>query len=317
MHPIRETAITGHPAPGKSAETSIFAVVVLYKVHPEQSATMRTLQRAAEAAADSPLKLRISVCDNTPGGQDVGPLAAGLRYQAAVDNPGLAAAYNSALATASAEGFQWLLTLDQDTDLPADFLTTLLKYVARYEPNQRIAAIVPHIVDKDRHVSPLRFVGGFLPSILPEDFDGVAKPFTTALNSASLLRVSALREVGGYDERFPLHNSDTSLFHRVGKAGKLIAVAGDLMVHHELAIMDRQDRMTAERYRLLLADERAFWDLHMGFLGRVERLLRLLARSVKDILQGRNKEFHAITLREAWYRLTTRRRSRVRQWKAK
>ncbi len=308
------------PAADGVGKASIFAVVVLYKMLPDESATLRTLFEAAHAAADLPLRLAISIFDNTPGGQDlagrdVGVLPEDVRYQAAMDNPGLAVAYNAAIAAAIGEEFQWLLTLDQDTDLPRDFLEILLRYVERYSADDRVGAIVPHIVDSGRRISPLRQLGGFLPSVISPDFSGVAEPFTTALNSASLLRVSALEEIGGYDERFPLNNSDTSLFHRLGLAGKRVVVAGDLIVQHELAIMNRQDRMTVDRYRQLLADERAFWDLNLGVLARVERLLRLVGRVGKDLLQMKNKQFRALTLEEIRYRVMTRRRSRVVAWK--
>ncbi len=297
---------------------SIFAVVVLYKLLPSQAVTLRSLLRAAGKVTPTALRLAISIYDNTPGGQDPGPLPDGIRYTAAPGNPGLAVAYNAAIAAAAFEQYDWLLTLDQDTDLPENFLETLLTYIKRYSsPNaeQHVAAIVPHISDHGRHLSPLRFRGGFLPSILVPDFTGIAEPFTSALNSASLLRLSALRAIGGYDERFPLNNSDTSLFHRLGLAHFRVAVVGDLTVQHELAILDPQDRMTKERYRQLLADERAFWDLHMNSFARTERLLRLIARIAKDLRNGRNREFRRLSLDEIALRLFTRKPNRLRQWK--
>ncbi|WP_187290220.1 glycosyltransferase [Terriglobus saanensis] len=296
----------------------IFAVVVLYKTVPADSLTLQTLFRATNDPAKTSLRFSILIHDNTPGGQDPGTLPEGIRYVAATNNPGLAAAYNGAAATAKEEGYEWLLTLDQDTDLPVNTFDLLLQHMGRYPATSgggQVGAIVPHVIDHGRPISPFRFRGGFLPCLLPGNFSGIAQPYTSAINSAALVRISALEKIGGYDERFPLNNSDSSLFHRLGEAGIRIAVAGDLRVQHELAIMNRQERMTTDRYRQLLADERAFWDLHMHFLGRVERMLRLLGRVCKDLLERRNADFRSLSLKEIRFRLLSRKRNRVKRWK--
>ncbi|NYF91232.1 glycosyltransferase [Tunturiibacter empetritectus] len=297
----------------RNGRTSIFAIIVLYNKLAASSPTIKTLLEAAHAASNR-LRLTVLIVDNTPGGQDPGILPEGVRYYAEPDNPGLAVPYNKALKMAEEEGFTWLLTLDQDTNLPVDFLKKIEVYAEEYVSDARVAGIVPRIADRGRLISPFRFVGGFFPKVLAPGVEGVSKRFTSALNSASMLRVSAVRMLGGYDLQFPLHNSDTNLFHRLDLAGKRLIVAGNILVNHELAIMDRQGRMTPERYRRLLADERAFWDFHMGVLGRAERLLRLVGRMCKDTLRDENRDFRAITLNEIKLRLLTRRSNRIRRW---
>lgn len=299
----------------KSEIGGVFAIVVLYKTHPRDSVTLQTLLRAADWIEKQPIRLAISIHDNTPEGQEPGPLPADIRYTAAKRNPGLAIAYNTAAAAASEEGYEWLLTLDQDTELPEDFLEVMFRETEIYEKERRVGAVVPHIFDQGRHISPFRFVCGFWPIVLPPSFDGIAPQYSSAINSCTFLRLSALEKIGGYDRRFPINNSDSSLFVRLDAAGFRIAVAGELRVQHELAIMNRQDRMSLERYQQVLDDERAFWDFHMGFLGRVERAVRLLGRVFKDLIERRNAEFRARSLAEVWYRLVTRRRRRIERWK--
>ena len=143
--------------------------------------------------------------------------------------------------------------------------------------------------------------------MLPATANGIAGPHASALNSASLLRVRCLRSIGGYDERFPLHNSDTRLYQQLHAAGYRIAVAGDIVVPHELSILDRQHRMSPERYRRMLEDECAFWDCHMGALGRIERLLRLALRYAKSTLQHEDAAYREVTLAELRRRLRTKR----------
>ena len=275
---------------------------------PSQSPSLTTLLAATHP---DELNLRILIVDNTPGGQDPGPLPPHVLYQAAPTNPGLAEAYNHATAQAAAQGYPWLLTLDQDTHLPANFLSVLAATLARHAGDARIGAIVGHISDAGRPLSPLHFARGFWPRVLPAAFAGLAPPFTTALNSASLLRVEALQAIGGYDPRFPLNNSDTSLFHRLAESGRRLFVPPQLAIEHQLAIMDRADRMTPERYRQLLTDERAFWDLHMGPAARAERLFKLSGRFAKDLLTGANAPTRTMTLNEIRLRLLTRHRHRL------
>ena len=296
-------------------QVAVFAVVVLYRTLPADSTTVRTLLRAAAYAAGSGLRLAIALHDNSPGAQQPPELPPEVRYTADPANSGLSTAYNHAATIATAEGFDWLLTLDQDTALPEDFLAAMTAHAQRFRHDPRVAAVAPHIVDGGRHISPLQFFAGFLPQQLPADFSGLAPRHSSAINSGTLLRLSALAQVGGYDLRFPLNNSDSSLFFRLDAAGFRLAVAGEVRVQHELAIMNRQDRMSLERYGSLLADERACWDLHMGVLGRTERGARLALRVVKDLLQGRNQAFRTPTLRELRLRLLTRHRTRLERWR--
>ena len=296
----------------QSAGMKILAVVVVFKQRPLDTSTVRTLLEAAQQVTSSELRLSILIVDNTPGGQEPGELPPGTIYWARPHNPGLSGPYNEALALAEQNGDSWLLTLDQDTQLPGNFLRKMREHALRFEGVKAVAAISPRILDHGRLISPFRFVGGSLPRVLPQGADGISKRFTSALNSASLLRVSAVRRVGGYDVHFPLHNSDTSLFHRLDQGGFRIAVASDVQVVHELAILERSSRMTLERYRRNLVDECFFWDLHMGFLARAERLLRLVGRVSKGYLRREDPAFLLVELAEIRRRVRTSRAERIR-----
>ena len=281
-------------------------------MQPEDSASLQTLLAAVRAADSSAVDVKVLIADNTPGGQRVERLPESIQYRAYPDNPGLVVPYNLAMAQAELEGYQWLLTLDQDTDLPIGYIEDFAAQARILEQEQRVAAIVPRIIDHGRPISPIRFVGGFLPKIVTSPTTITLGPDSTALNSAALVRVSALREVGGYDENFPLNNSDTAMFHRLDKAGYRIALAGKVVVQHELAIMQRRERMTVQRYGELLMDERNFWDMHMSFMARVERLVRLVGRVVKGIAGSEDAAFRRVTLNEIQKRLITRRKTRLR-----
>lgn len=289
---------------------TILAIVVIYRLAPMESSSLITLMHSARQAEIPGLHLKVLVADNTPGGQTVSDLPATVAYRAYPENPGLAQPYNDALSTAAQEGFDWLLTLDQDTRLPPDFLAGMARVAQRYGDDQEVAAVVPRIEDVGRLISPFHFIRGFLPAVLSPSASGLAPRYTSALNSASLLRVRSLLALGGYDPNFPLHNSDTRLYQRLDKAGKRVAIA-DVRVPHELSILRREERMSPDRYRRMLQDECRFWDRHMGVAGRTERWMRLLGRYGKGALKREHSAFQHITLTELGYRLFTRRATRL------
>lgn len=299
-------------AASDTAAVKIFAVLVLYKRLPAESPSLKSLLEASRTASSIPHLLHVLIVDNTPGGQHPGELPEGVSYRAAPENPGLAKAYNDALEQAAQRGDTWLLTLDQDTALPSDFLIRLIRHVSLLERQSQVAALVPKIADRGRLISPFRYVGGFLPRVLPPETKGILGRFASALNSASLFRVSSLQQVGGYDLRFPLHNSDTRLYQKLDDAGLRVAVAHDIVVNHELAILDRAERTTVERYQQMLEDECEFWDRHMGVFGRMERLGRLVGRLCKGTLQGEPTAFREVCLREILRRVFTSRSERMR-----
>src|SRR5882757_4670430 len=274
----------------------LLAVIVIYKMLPNESPTLRSLLEAAKEIPQGSLELAILIRDNTPGGQSIGNLPSNIRYEAAPDNPGLADAYNLALEIAHAEGYDWVLTLDQDTVLPKDFLAQLSEITWKLRLSSDIGAVVPQVTGDGRNISPFRLSLGAIPRRFPYGFTGIPQHATYAINSAATLRVSAVREIGGYDPAFPLDISDLNLFHRLYLSRKVVFVAGNLLVHHEVSLLKKHSRMNMQRYHSLLLDECAFWDMNMGILARCERLTRLVGRVCKDLFATGDHAFQKMTL---------------------
>jgi GT2 family glycosyltransferase len=293
----------------------LLAVVVIYKMQPRDSSTLKTLLTTAANTSSDELDLSIVVWDNTPGGQIVGELPSGVLYKPAPHNPGLAQAYNQALEVAEADGCEWFLTLDQDSFLPADFLAGIARLARKLGPAKTVGAIVPQVISGGRIISPFQFLFGAMPHWFNGGFVGISRRAAYAANSGATLRVSALREIGGYDPMFPLDLSDTNLFHRLHGAGKSVFVAGDILVHHDFALLNKQAKMSTARYEASLLDDCAFWDLYMGPIARFERIVRFAGRACKDFLFSRESGFWKLTLSELRRRLLTPRHERVAEWR--
>jgi GT2 family glycosyltransferase len=306
------------PERSSSSQSAVklLAIVVVYKMQPLDSSTLQTLLATAANISLAELDLRIVVWDNTPGGQDIGELPGRILYESAPHNPGLSQAYNEVLKMAEAEGYEWLLTLDQDSSLPANFLARIAELARELSPVKTVGAIVPQVIADGRIISPFQFLFGAFPRWFSKGFVGISKRAAYAANSGAILRVSALREIGGYDPMFPLDLSDTNLFHRLHRSGKSVFIAGDLSMHHDFALLNKHARMSVERYEASLRDDCAFWDIYMGPIARFERILRFTGRACRDLIRSEEPAFRERTLLELKRRLLKPRQERIDEWKA-
>ena len=289
------------------------AVIVLYRVAPQDSPAFRSLMAARETFGNAG-QLRILLWDNSPALAAGEGLPEGVAYFADESNSGLATAYNRAIEWAELHRSDWLLTLDQDTAVPPDFLTRMAAAANASTRYSGIGAIVPQIAAEGRRLSPNWFQFGALPRWYSPGYVGVPAEAVFAFNSGAMLRVDALRQIGGYDPRFWLDNSDAMIFSKLHEYGKRVYVAGDIQVEHEFSMKDMQRRMSAARYQNALFAETAFWDLRMNRLAGLERALRLMVRMVKHWMRGDSAELRRITWRALMRRLFTSRSKRVQQW---
>lgn len=308
--------LEGKLAAAKTEGFSLFAVIVLYRLRPNESAAFKTLQTTISRGGPREMHVKVLLYDNTPGGCDPGTLPEYAEYEASQRNAGLAAAYNRALEIAEAEGFEWLLTLDQDTSLPEHFLSRLSEIAASPSLNNSIAAIVPQICDTGRILSPRWWLWDSIPRTFRLGFTGVSKRATSAFNSASTVRVSAVRMIGGYNPRFWLDNSDSYLYRQMYRHGKQVYVAGDIQVEHQFSVLDMNRRVTQARYLNILSAGCAFWDLELGCLAGLDFTARLTYRTFyKHWKHGHDPAFRRASWEMLKKRIFHSRKHRIEDWK--
>lgn len=317
MNEVAENAMVREagPTPPVSQIVRLLAVIVLYKVKLSESATLRTLQTALSNSLFERAHVRILIYDNTPGGQDPGPMPADVLYKSDIENGGLAKAYNYAIEIARDEGFEWLLTLDQDTSLPPDFISNICHTIEFVRPLSSVAAIVPRISDGERVLSPKVIIKWGIMKCFPNGFIGIPSGEASAVNSAATLRVCALMAIGGYDPRFQLHSSDVVLFRRLYLNGFKIFVAGNIRVQHEMSVFNLKNRSTPRRYEENIRSEEAFYDEYMGWAGHLVLLLRIFQRLCYRLWRtGGSRAYFKITLQSLCRRLFYSRQRRIRTW---
>jgi glycosyltransferase involved in cell wall biosynthesis len=258
----------------------ILAVVVLYRCQPPQSATISSLRRSLQ---ESSARVHVLVYDNSPSAWD-GNWDSNWTYHHDPANGGIRAAYECALQFAAPD-FSWLLLLDQDSELPPEFLRQLFLAAYNCTENHQVAAIVPRVYASNRLVSPLRVRIGrrkqtFQTGLLPFE--------VTCLNSGATLRLKFLRELGGFNPEFWLDFLDYWVFHEIHRRGFQVFVM-EAALQHRLSVLDYNHDVSFERYRNILSAEMRFTNHYRPFLERLLLVPRLGARVVKQALKVRDK----------------------------
>lgn len=291
----------------------ILIVVVRYRTLLEDSAVMQTLARCF--AEDSTLAETYStlVWDNSVELQAVPTLPFPLEYRHTGANVGVSGAYNYAMEQASQRGYSWLLLLDQDTTLPAGFLTGMRDYARRFEADGKIAAVAPTVLMGGIPVSP-KITSRWGASVDPEpDFCGIVEREMIMMNSGLLLRVAALRQVGGYSMDFWLDFSDRYVCHMLSRQGFHAWLANDLRLEHHVSLMGGEGSTSPARYENLIGAQDAYFTLYKSLPRNVVFFLRLLRNALDE--RRVHPERTRLLRRHLVRRLTVPRKRRLEEWR--
>jgi GT2 family glycosyltransferase len=274
------------------------AVLVLYQQSAADSIAFQTLTQALTSNTELRDCIDIFLYDNSPVAQPVPSMPRlKLSYQHDISNGGLAAAYKSALQHALAVGNSWLLLLDQDTQLSADFLSVLLTAITQLEENQQIVAVVPKLAFQGKILSPFQLTT-FGQRTLSMNFEGVSLHPITAFNSGATFRVDFLKFIDNFDSAFWLDYLDYWLFYTVAASGKAVFVL-PIQLQHALSLVDRKQYMSHFRYQNYLSAEAAFTRKYRSRLTYAMLPVRWMARVVKHIFLRRDSWYAKETIRHA------------------
>ncbi|MDO9390505.1 MAG: hypothetical protein Q7U71_01890 [bacterium] len=284
---------------------NIAAVVVLYKCRPDQSPAIASLVRSWGHRADGELKLKLIIYDNSPEPQKISvSLPFDHQYFHDAANGGLAAAYNFALQTDPEDNYQWLLLLDQDSELPVNFAALTAQALSEAGRMGEVAAIIPQAVHGDRPLSPalLQWWGGVRPVSKP--VPGICPGPVTAINSGTLLRRSFLSEIGGFNLSFKLDYLDHWMFAEMNRRGKKTYLS-QAVISHDLSTWHGSGSVSPERYRSILEAETLFYRITRSRTTYLFHLLNLALRAGRQYLKG-DKQLYPLTLRHLGHAVTNR-----------
>jgi GT2 family glycosyltransferase len=238
----------------------ILAILVLYKMAPEQSQTFRSLEESVRNTPGAADAIRCIIYDNSPEPHALPSTPIACEYRHDASNPGLAKPYQDGFNAATAAAIPWLLLLDQDTRLTAAYLQEVFKTIAAQEPNPRVAAIAPKLRQDSDLMSPHWPVLRWAP-VAFDGASGLIERRVLIYNSAAVLRVRSLQEIGGFPQDFPLDFLDHAVFTRLHRAGKRIFLLNTVLEHHLGSRgMDVESRLYEDwRLQSIFASEARFY----------------------------------------------------------
>lgn len=268
--------------------STILAIVVLYKMSPEASPTYRALSAALRDDVKLAGCMDLLVVDNSPESQELPTDMVG-RYLHDGTNPGLAKRYNLALREAVAVGAGWLLLLDQDTAVTAEYLAELCELAQSLRDEAKVAAVVPKLLLDGGVQSPhLPNVARYRRASQSLDVSkvGLMQGRVRVYNSGAMIRVSALEAMGGFPEAYWLDYLDHATFASLQENGGGIYLMASSL-NHEMSIYlpgKHSDPGNAARQTNQLAAENRFYREHGTLEERVWHRLALAKQALRSAL---------------------------------
>jgi GT2 family glycosyltransferase len=267
-------------------------VLVVYNRDIDRSETYRSLFESSNNLSN----IKLIIYDNGRIGQELSfSDSVNISYLHDASNPGLAAAYNYALSTIVDQN-DWMLLLDQDSKLPTDFISRLIETINKIA-DESIVAIAPHIVCKNTFVSPLKVGFGGRLLALPEWYTGASAVELMGINSGMAVRVSFMKQVGGFNQEFWLDYLDHWLCRTIYAKGKKLYVSSSI-VNHDLSVSNYNE-VSEERAINILNAELIFYTKYKSKAEQIVYLFRLIARGIKQFMFLKNKSISCFSLKSA------------------
>ncbi|TDG12761.1 glycosyltransferase [Seongchinamella unica] len=169
------------------------------------------LVRNMQVAADQ--FERVFLVDNTVGGESILENLDEQKFEIILNhqNLGLGDALNTGCRRAMESGYEWAVTLDQDTELLTGFLGGMLAAWS--------ASPVPAVVLGSNYYNASRGVSRFPESVMPEAIEQ-----TTVITSGSLMHLPTWCSLGMFREDYFIDSIDHEFCLRVRRAGYAVAV---------------------------------------------------------------------------------------------
>lgn len=247
------------------------------------------------------------------GSDDISPLEsrfAGngkVRFIKNGENKGIAYALNRALETASESGFDWLLTLDQDTVCDPE----LMSVYSRYIHLEKLGIICPFVIHRGK-CEPEDYLAE--PKLEAEFFH----TYDRCITSAALTNVAAAKAVGGFNDELFIDAVDFDINQKLLLNGYSILRANDAYIVQEIG-----ERIPIRFFRFIYLLTRikkynfiSYYSVHSDTrLYYIARNYKWFLKKYKQTSPAVNRwsNFKDMLLRFVLY---PRKRSRVKMFKA-
>jgi rhamnosyltransferase len=158
------------------------------------------------------------------------------------ENTGIARALNIGLMQAESMGVDLVLTMDQDTLVPGDYVDRMLSfYRQQVRESPRVGMVSPVFLDANSGTySGFVKLSRFWMSFKKHPYQECPVVTSFAVSSGSFLPMDVYKALGGFREDFFIDHVDSEYCLRMEKAGYCILANPDVIVRH--AIGNREKR---------------------------------------------------------------------------
>ena len=133
-------------------------------------------------------------------------------------NIGIAAALNRLMKMSEKLDAEWMISLDQDSICPRNYVSNMGKYLYK---EKKFGIVAPIIVDRN--------VG-----VVGHNPEKEYKSVRTCITSGAFTRLSVWKKLGGYDESMFIDSVDFEFCYRVRKAGYQVIQVRNIKLLHEI-----------------------------------------------------------------------------------
>jgi rhamnosyltransferase len=149
-------------------------------------------------------------------------------------NLGIACALNQGIKLSSESGFEWVVTLDQDSFFETNSLKQMFCLARYLSQNHRVGIIAPTYQIKFLKVNQSFYEAFFFNNVLVETQHGRYKNIFATMTSGNLIPIKVFEEVGNFDENFFIDYVDFEFCLRLNKFGYEIIQSFDTVLVHAL-----------------------------------------------------------------------------------
>lgn len=145
------------------------------------------------------------------------------------NNEGIAKRLNQAAALARSGGFQWMLTMDQDSYFEKDAVTRFLSYIEGCEYKNSTAVFGVNYTE-------------------PTFSNRLFKEVPLVITSGSIINLPILQKMGSFDENLFIDEVDSEYCYRARLSGYKILECAAIYLHHLLGEMKMGRSLKSGKY---------------------------------------------------------------------
>ncbi len=256
-------------------KNKILAVLVVYERALETTGAWTELLASLNVDTERDFSLEhILLYDNSKEPTREPPASAQITYSHNPSNGGTAAAYVEATGLALSLGIDWVLLLDQDSILPANFFSQAHKALTAAS-SVAISALLPHVRHGRQLISPARIttLGSIVPLSLDENVR--SRNCITAIASGAFIESKTLEKILPFPNELWLDYVDHWIFLQIMERNGNVAIF-DATINHDLSVKTPES-LSPFRIQSILSGE-AFFIRNLGYAARIAFPLRLLKR---------------------------------------